>query len=477
MTSQADYTNQPTDRRITPVLFPTRRFAITSRGGAMPGSSSASIGQNGNPNALAWIGLNPLEMISHLARATEEAEAQKGIASPGPLVVGSAKLNSVTPSVPVLAKEKDSVTRKNKRDVNDTMLANVKAQDIPMPLPPWDLSFLVKQDQNAAESVNQLQHLARVVESMPNYAYVGGSYQRIRAHVAGTASWIHSIYKGELSPEAAGDKKTKLQCLYADAIVQMEGLAEMTHALGPAEEEEEEENAMVQDKPELDPHEFADYMTTWLKNHWINPYPDDAGLKMMAEDCGKTTTVISNWLINARTRKWRPSIIKAFELGRPAHLLLEDATNIFEGKPLRDLNIGVSFNQASHQLDFGVPSKEASRQFDSAVPSKVASSQSNIDYIDVPPPPKASRQSDVNYIYVPPKEASHQPDVNYIHVPPKEASHQSDVDYIHVPPKEASHQSDVDYIHVPPKDASQNFDAAFESAALPPKKRAKFEYF
>merc|ERR1712157_399177 len=31
-----------------------------------------------------------------------------------------------------------------------------------------------------------------------------------------------------------------------------------------------------------------------------------------------TTYVISNWLINARTRKWRPAIVKAHQLARPA---------------------------------------------------------------------------------------------------------------------------------------------------------------
>jgi hypothetical protein len=59
---------------------------------------------------------------------------------------------------------------------------------------------------------------------------------------------------------------------------------------------------------------------------------------MMARDCGTTTTVVSNWLINVRTRKWRPSIVKAFELKRPVDLLLEDSINIFDDNPLRELS-------------------------------------------------------------------------------------------------------------------------------------------
>ena len=65
--------------------------------------------------------------------------------------------------------------------------------------------------------------------------------------------------------------------------------------------------------------------------------------QQMASDCGTTATVVGNWLINARTRKWRPAVVKAFELKRPSHLLLEDSINLFEDKPLRDLTEYESF--------------------------------------------------------------------------------------------------------------------------------------
>lgn len=81
--------------------------------------------------------------------------------------------------------------------------------------------------------------------------------------------------------------------------------------------------------------ELGKYMTSWLRANFTNPYPDDEGLIQMANHCGTTNQVISNWLINARTRKWRPAIIKATELGRPSDMLLEDSMNIFDGKPVR----------------------------------------------------------------------------------------------------------------------------------------------
>jgi hypothetical protein len=58
---------------------------------------------------------------------------------------------------------------------------------------------------------------------------------------------------------------------------------------------------------------------------------------MMASDCGVTTSVVNNWLINARTRRWRPAIIKACELKRPADFLLEDSINIFDGNHISDM--------------------------------------------------------------------------------------------------------------------------------------------
>ena len=78
--------------------------------------------------------------------------------------------------------------------------------------------------------------------------------------------------------------------------------------------------------------DLTSYMTEWLRQNFTNPYPDEAGLAEMALACGTTPTVISNWLINARTRKWRPAIVQATELGHSADRLLEDALCIFNGE-------------------------------------------------------------------------------------------------------------------------------------------------
>ena len=95
------------------------------------------------------------------------------------------------------------------------------------------------------------------------------------------------------------------------------------------------------------------YMTAWLRDNWINPYPDDVVLSEMAAHCGTTPTIIGNWLINTRTRKWRPAIVKAMQLNRLAAYLLEDSLCFFDGRPVRPLNemsrTGYSVSVVTHQ--------------------------------------------------------------------------------------------------------------------------------
>ena len=46
---------------------------------------------------------------------------------------------------------------------------------------------------------------------------------------------------------------------------------------------------------------------------------------------------ISNWLVNTRSRRWRPSFATAFDEKRPVALLLEDSLKIFIGEKLRPI--------------------------------------------------------------------------------------------------------------------------------------------
>jgi Homeobox KN domain len=105
--------------------------------------------------------------------------------------------------------------------------------------------------------------------------------------------------------------------------------------------------------------EFVSYMTAWLRDNWTNPYNDDEGLEEMAAATGSSTEVISNWLINARTRKWRPALRKALALNRPASYLLEDSLNIFDRKPVRALgpvlDVQCPSNSNCHNNNMTIP--------------------------------------------------------------------------------------------------------------------------
>ena len=77
---------------------------------------------------------------------------------------------------------------------------------------------------------------------------------------------------------------------------------------------------------------FTKYMNQWMRDNWENPYPDEECLEEIALCNGTTPSTVNNWLINARTRKWRPAIIKACKSGRTADTLKEDSINIFDGR-------------------------------------------------------------------------------------------------------------------------------------------------
>ncbi|KAL3805201.1 hypothetical protein ACHAWO_007189 [Cyclotella atomus] len=97
---------------------------------------------------------------------------------------------------------------------------------------------------------------------------------------------------------------------------------------------------------------FTAYLTEWLcqSRNWMNPYPDETVLKQMAHHfihigCipgiqgvaieAEAISKISTWLLNTRTRRWRPALERAFDGKRPAMLLMEDSLRVFKGDVLR----------------------------------------------------------------------------------------------------------------------------------------------
>ena len=216
-------------------------------------------------------------------------------------------------------------------------------------LEPFDPSFLMlhnPHEMTARLAVTEIMALARKLESSKCFGTCRSSYKRFRNLL------LERSINISVSNKHDEEKQVLFNNLYSDSLMHMKALVQMSEHISskidssitlPQQQEEakdeqkkfalnyEDQDQSI-DTREFDKKCFTRYMNKWLKNNWTNPYPDDEGLSIMAAENGTTETIISNWLINARTRKWRPSIVKAFELGRPADMLMEDSIRIFDGE-------------------------------------------------------------------------------------------------------------------------------------------------
>eukprot|EP00957_Ditylum_brightwellii_P212152 15367022-Ditylum_brightwellii.AAC.1 len=213
----------------------------------------------------------------------------------------------------------------------------------------------------------QLLSLASALESSAYYKEYLTSYRRVRGefemglqyiyHILMESSLHSSSSSSSLSlPARENNHDLEAFCLSLcnNTIQKMKTLTELASSSSYVEENDLPHHLLptkaefgvdcTSPRPTLPPKEkkfskkeFANYMNHWLRSNWTNPYPDDEGLQEMASDCGTTTAVVSNWLINARTRKWRPAIVKAYKLNRPADYLKEDAIAIFDGRPVQEI--------------------------------------------------------------------------------------------------------------------------------------------
>ena len=211
-------------------------------------------------------------------------------------------------------------------------------------------SFLVAQNPTcptAKMAVSQLLQLSQKLES--TNAVTRASYE---VFLKGLIDKSTALYN---SKSTTSEKSIAFTDLYSKSILHLkaivalglalkeeDGVTSLTSKISSDEDDEymdDEDylNESSNSKKVYNKKKFTKYMNQWMVKNWTNPYPDDEGLAVIADEHGTTPMIVSNWLINARTRKWRPAIVKAFEAGRPSELLLEDSTRIFEGKSLRKL--------------------------------------------------------------------------------------------------------------------------------------------
>jgi len=222
--------------------------------------------------------------------------------------------------------------------------------------PSWDPYFLIlhnPHDPTAAQLITkEMCDLARYFESMPKYTDCISSYRRFQTELFRNSELICNSANG------VQEKIRKFTQLYSDALLHMKSLISTAqnlqhesntsstitdnvpnHVVSTHEDvpKKYHHGIVVSTQKIYSKKEFTEVMNQWLVDNWTNPYPDDEGIAYLAELNGTTPTIVSNWLINARTRKWRPAIVKAYDARRPADLLKEDSIRIFQRKPLRKL--------------------------------------------------------------------------------------------------------------------------------------------
>eukprot|EP00523_Entomoneis_sp_CCMP467_P010490 CAMPEP_0168728892 /NCGR_PEP_ID=MMETSP0724-20121128/5916_1 /TAXON_ID=265536 /ORGANISM="Amphiprora sp., Strain CCMP467" /LENGTH=356 /DNA_ID=CAMNT_0008775747 /DNA_START=115 /DNA_END=1185 /DNA_ORIENTATION=- len=291
--------------------------------------STGDMSHEAFPNGpVHWKATSVVEWVESLSAATEAAEGQEMIVEsmaprrmsmPQPLTINSTRLSApstVPPTAPWAA-----------RRLTDNVTTNA-ANPTPMPetLPKlWNAENVHTQDPLAWIYTGEILALAHTWETLCERQQGQGQMQGYQSALCDKYKKLferldymveriaHQQSHGSIALEE-GEPRMLLDRLYQDTIRALNELIQSTQLSGlPGTQDDDGPSTPHPKKKDLSP-----YMTEWLRAHWTNPYPDEDGLEEMARDCGTSTTVVSNWLINARTRKWRPAIIKAVEQNRPA---------------------------------------------------------------------------------------------------------------------------------------------------------------
>lgn len=288
-----------------------------------------------------WSSESVLPWVEAIAKVTEQTDKC------GAVIVGEVKLSECTKSPYQSFSPPTNISPYLIRsDTNHLLLPTS-----------WDLSFVEELDAYSSLFLGQIRPLAARFESLLTTEAADSSAQvdknalkiaydgvkeRLKHHfneivkIKCSIPMIDDVFHIEAAQTQVGDiARSDLDTLYDQTTAKLHS---MLHSLekklcGDTEAPSSATSSMS--KPPLPKSELGSFMTAWLRKNFTNPYPDDDELNRMAQHCGTTTKIISNWLINARTRKWRPAIQKACNLGRPADMLLEDSINFFDGAPIR----------------------------------------------------------------------------------------------------------------------------------------------
>ena len=327
----------------------------------------------GQPNAVPlWKAQPVLTWVESLAAATEAGERAEGKAN------GNLSLSNVHLSETSTTPQSAPWALPHHAELPSHVPSSGSGRSsLPSAMPKyWDLRFLAHdQDPQNSDYIRQIASLAIKFEttcSKNMSAKVQDKYGLIQHRLGYLFHRItqESVYDYE------EEKCGALKKLYEETIVKLQQVIESA-----IPKKQTSGHAFSWQSPPSTPvgsssafavspdtkKNLSKHMTAWIRANWTNPYPDEEGLEELARQCDTTGTVVSNWLINARTRKWRPAIVKATQMNRPANMLLEDSLRIFDGNTIRSLS-----DQDDKEDDDELPSaKRVKRTFSSTSMTEV----------------------------------------------------------------------------------------------------------
>jgi hypothetical protein len=203
------------------------------------------------------------------------------------------------------------------------LLSEVKTASMPLF---WDFGCL-----QPSEQVEKIRRLVLAIEGQTKFMEMKPAFEQVRDHFTFSLSQCRASQQFEMLCQ---DTIGRLQSLLLILVNKLqEG-----NTIGSTQSTPRAANGNVRSSLAA-PNKalFHNHMNNWLRANWINPYPDEAVSHQLAYETGETLHVVNTWLVNARSRRWRPAVLKAFELNRPSELLWEDSIALFEGKPLRSM--------------------------------------------------------------------------------------------------------------------------------------------
>lgn len=301
--------------------------------------------------ATKWMALNPFQLLELMAAMTEDAERLETQGQSDPLRLGSCSLSSKTVSLPIKPMPPRLPNLTIEDDPEDFLPTSLflsypnhggidalfnfgdltqKFVKIPRPrmqllftrMKPWDLSLLMRHDPEGIPFLNVIRCSAEYFERYHDVKCIH-LYMSLRRDFADQVEFI-THHSTNANPVV---RRCMLFKVYQQTVEKMNALIELSHRFTLPKHGINSNSVLMK----------------WLVANWTNPYPEEKDVNALANACNTTVLVVNNWLINIRTRKWRPAIQKAYQLGRPAQFLLEDSLQIFQGEDVREIP---SFNNS-----------------------------------------------------------------------------------------------------------------------------------